>query len=67
MHSGLDVALIAGGHDIEQLRSQGGRSEERVPVQALGHFRPLAVMQALDVETQLRTTDAVVPWERGRG
>jgi hypothetical protein len=32
-----------------------------VPLQPLERLRPLAVIGALEVETQLRTTDAVIP------
>jgi len=48
---GLDVALIASGPD---------GAEQGVPAHNLGHLLPLSVMRALDVEMQIRTTDAVV-------
>ncbi|HEX3517927.1 MAG TPA: glycosyltransferase family 2 protein [Solirubrobacteraceae bacterium] len=58
---GLDVALIAGGADAQQPRSTDEQPDADVPTTTLARFGPLAVMHALDVERQLRTTDAVVP------
>jgi hypothetical protein len=58
---GLDVALIAGGADALQPTSTDEQLDADVPVMTLTRFGPLAVMHALDVERQLRTTDAVVP------
>jgi hypothetical protein len=58
---GLDVALIAGGADVQRSNGTGGELDADVPMVTLARFGPLAVMHALDVERQLRTTDAVVP------
>lgn len=58
---GLDVALItAGASPTEHVRSAPGEADEGLTVHHLDHLLPLAVMRALDVEMQLRTTDAVV-------
>ncbi len=65
---GVDVALIvarssAAGH---RLRASGqspatATAARDIPVRVLKRLRPLAVIRALEVETQLRTIDAVVP------
>jgi hypothetical protein len=57
---GLDVALIAEGPGVGEQARAGGQADENVPVHPLERLRPLAVMRALDVEMQLRTTDAVI-------
>ena len=57
---GIDVALVAKRPRAERGRTGGGLADAGVPVQAIEHLRPLALMRALDVERQLRTTDAVV-------
>jgi hypothetical protein len=49
---GLDVALI----------SSNGRERGAIPARSVPALRPLAVMRALDVEAQVRSIDAVVPF-----
>lgn len=51
---GIDVALISTPRATI-------RAEADVPLQAVKRLWPLAVIRALEIETQLRTTDAVVP------
>ncbi len=63
---GIDVALIAAESAATERRdSDTGRaraiSVEDVPVRVVKRLRPLAVIRALEIETQLRTIDAVVP------
>ena len=64
---GIDVALVtttaaengAEGHvDAEQ--TDGAQVEEAVPLQRVAHLSPLSAIRALEIETQLRTIDAVV-------
>jgi hypothetical protein len=64
---GLDVALIATGAGAPPGPRHGELSgapsslrESDVPLHSLQRLHPLAVIGALEVETQLRTTDAVV-------
>ena len=56
---GLDVALITGGGGA-QGSAPSVQSADGVAVHTLQSLNPLAVMRALDVEMQLRTTDGVV-------
>jgi len=62
---GIDVALVTdgalardatGGSGAGAVGEGGG-----VPVRAIAGLRPLAAIRALEMETQMRTTDAVVP------
>ncbi len=58
---GLDVALISAGGRIGQgPGARSGQNGGNVQVHELQRLSPLAVMGALDVEMQLRTTDGVV-------
>ena len=56
---GLDVALIAPSASLVA-GEIAAQETAGVPVRPLGHLHPLELIRALDVETQLRTTDAVV-------
>lgn len=70
---GADVALISTGNGavgVEQRHSEGRadpratasfKSIEDVPLRTVKRFGPLTVIRALEIETQLRTIDAVVP------
>lgn len=49
---GVDVALISDGHT----------REEEIPARHVSVLRPFATMRALDVEMQVRTIQAVVPF-----
>lgn len=51
---GLDVVLVTDAAAVDG----------DIPLRALTHFRPLAVMRAIDLETQVRELDAVVPFGR---
>ncbi len=55
---GLDVALVTAAPEARQAGAPPG--VETVPVQPVGRMRPTSLMRALDVERQLRTTDAVI-------
>jgi len=52
---GLDVALLSSGGVAD------GSAGDRVPVRTLARLGPLSTIRALEMETQMRTTDAVVP------
>jgi Glycosyl transferase family 2 len=62
---GIDVALIVGGPSAASSGSGGRGSavagEQDIPIRSVKRLRPLAVIRALEIETQLRTIDAVVP------
>lgn len=63
---GIDVALITAEPSAAEKRDGAtgparAISAEDVPVRVVRHLRPLAVIRALEIETQLRTIDAVVP------
>ncbi len=59
---GLDVALIsAGAKNGNGDIAAPARPTENMPGHNLERLRPLALIHALEVEMQLRTTDAVVP------
>jgi hypothetical protein len=49
---GIDVTLLSDEHP----------GEDGVPIRKVVHLWPLATMHALDVELQLRTAHAVVPF-----
>lgn len=55
--------LKAGGIDVTLVSNDDGPAGE-IPVRRLGDLRPLGAMRALDVEMQLRTIRAVVPFGR---
>jgi hypothetical protein len=63
---GIDVALVtptSGDRVDERLDSeQAGSTQtgEDVPLQRVAHLSPLSAIRALEIETQLRTIDAVV-------
>jgi hypothetical protein len=58
---GLDVALISAGGRIGQgSGAASGQNGGNVEVHELQRLSPVAVMRALDVEMQLRTTDGVI-------
>jgi glycosyltransferase involved in cell wall biosynthesis len=49
---GLDVVLVTDEPAVDG----------EIPLCAVAHFRPLTVMRAIDLETQVREVDAVVPF-----
>lgn len=55
--------LKAGGIDVTLVSNDDGPAGE-IPVRRVGGLRPLVAMRALDVEMQLRTIRAVVPFGR---
>jgi Glycosyl transferase family 2 len=64
---GLDVALIATESSASGTSGDGTNGQlhvfgamREIPVRVVARLRPLAVIRALEIETQLRTTDAVV-------
>jgi hypothetical protein len=63
---GIDVALVsappgAGANEpVDAGRSGFAQTDEDVPLQSLTHLSPLSAIRALEIETQLRTIDAVV-------
>jgi glycosyltransferase involved in cell wall biosynthesis len=64
---GIDVALVCGAAPGEGMEERvdgasGGsvRSAEGVPLRRVAHMSPLGAIRALEIETQLRTIDAVV-------
>jgi Glycosyl transferase family 2 len=61
---GIDVALIAARTKAPTERAgerTAAAAARDVPVRVVERLRPLAVIRALETETQLRTIDAVVP------
>ena len=71
---GLDVALIstAPGAAMRKRSNEVGQArlagiDKDVPLQAVKRLRPLAVIRALEVEMQMRTIDAVVPFGKRAG
>ncbi len=62
---GVDVALVAAepGAAANAGATAAGANPpvQEIPVHVVEHLRPLAVIRALEMETQLRTVDAVVP------
>jgi len=67
---GLDVVLIATEPQVvppngdgagDAARARPAARDIQVPVRVVKHLLPLTVIRALEIETQLRTIDAVVP------
>ena len=63
---GIDVALVSttlgtGAHEGLDAEQAGfSQTGEDVPLQRVAHLSPLSAIRALEIETQLRTIDAVV-------
>lgn len=64
---GIDVALISTAHSLTDEARAGCEAQtgklgpgDDVPLQTVKNLRPLAVIRALEIETQLRTIDAVL-------
>lgn len=63
---GIDVALICAAPGdgaegrVDAERPDAARLEEGVPLRRVGRLSPLSAIRALEIETQLRTIDAVV-------
>jgi Glycosyl transferase family 2 len=65
---GIDVALVCTERSVRGQARDSGASQadwdggyEGIPLRAVKRLWPLTVIRALEIETQLRTIDAVVP------